>query len=50
MMLLTACIGLSKRTLIRHLIASTALIRKLSGIVLILIGLYVGYYFLRAGM
>jgi cytochrome c biogenesis protein CcdA len=50
MMLLTACIGLSKRTLIQHLIASTALIRKLSGIVLILIGLYVGYYFLRAGM
>lgn len=50
MMLLTVCIGLSQRTLIQHLIASTGLIRKISGIVLILIGLYVGYYFLKAGM
>ncbi|HXH13536.1 MAG TPA: cytochrome c biogenesis protein CcdA [Alphaproteobacteria bacterium] len=50
MMLLTVCIGLSKRTLIQQLIASTALIRKVSGVVLILIGLYVGYYFLTAGM
>ena len=50
MMLLTVCIGLSKRTLIQHLIASTAIIQKVSGVVLILIGLYVGYYFLTAGM
>ncbi|MGH8064186.1 MAG: hypothetical protein ACRERE_02890, partial [Candidatus Entotheonellia bacterium] len=50
MMLLTVCIGLSKRTLIQHLIASTALIRRVSGVVLILIGLYVGYYFLTTGM
>lgn len=50
MMLLTVCIGLSKRTLIQQLIASTALIRRVSGVVLILIGLYVGYYFLTAGM
>jgi cytochrome c biogenesis protein CcdA len=50
MMLLTVCIGLSKRTLIQHLITSTALIRKVSGVVLILIGLYIGYYFLTAGM
>jgi cytochrome c biogenesis protein CcdA len=50
MTLLTVCIGLSKRTLVQHLIASTALIRRVSGVVLILIGLYVGYYFLTAGM
>lgn len=50
MLLLTVCIGLSKRTLIQHLIASTALIRRVSGVVLILTGLYVGYYFLMAGM
>lgn len=50
MMLLTVCIGISKRTLIQQLIASTALIRRVSGAVLILIGLYVGYYFLTAGM
>jgi cytochrome c biogenesis protein CcdA len=50
MMLLTVLIGLSKRTLIHHLLASTAMIRQISGIVLILIGLYVGYYFLTAGM
>ena len=50
MMLLTVCIGLSKRTLIQHLIASTAMIRRVSGVVLILIGLYVGYYFLTTGM
>ena len=50
MMLLTVCIGLSKRTLIQHLIASTAMVRKVSGIILILIGLYLGYYFIRAGM
>ena len=50
MMLLTVVVGLSKRTLIQHLIASTALIQKISGVILILIGLYVGYYFLKAGM
>jgi cytochrome c-type biogenesis protein len=50
MMLLTVSIGLSKRTLIQHLIASTALIHRVSGVVLILIGLYVGYYFLAVGM
>lgn len=50
MMLLTVCIGLSKRTLMHHLLASTAVIRQVSGVVLILLGLYVGYYFLMAGM
>ena len=50
MMLLTVCIGLSKRTLIQHLVASTAMIRKVSGVVLILLGLYVGYYYFRARM
>jgi len=50
MMLLTVCIGLSKRTLIQHLITSTVLIRRVSGVALILLGVYVGYYFLTAGM
>jgi cytochrome c-type biogenesis protein len=50
MMLLTVFVGLSKRALMQRLIASTALIQKVSGVILILIGLYVGYYFLRAGM
>jgi uncharacterized membrane protein len=50
MMLLTLFIGLSKRTLIQQLIASTALIQHVSGVILILIGLYVGYYFQQAGM
>lgn len=50
MMLLTICIGLSKRTLLQYLVASTVTIRKVSGGILILIGLYLGYYFLRAGM
>lgn len=50
MMLLTLLIGLSKRTLIHRLLASTATMQNISGIALILIGLYVGYYFLAAGM
>jgi cytochrome c-type biogenesis protein len=50
MMLLTLLIGLSKRTLIHRLLASTAMMQNISGIALILIGLYVGYYFLAAGM
>ena len=50
MMLLTLCIGLSKRTLVERLLASTVTIRKVSGVLLILIGLYLGYYFLRTGM
>lgn len=50
MMLLTLLIGLSKRTLLHHLLASAAIIRQVSGIALILIGLYVGYYFYTAGM
>ena len=50
MMLLTLFVGLSKRTLMQCLIASTALIQKVSGVILILIGLYVGYYFFKAGM
>jgi cytochrome c-type biogenesis protein len=50
MMLLTVFVGLSKHALMQRLIASTALIQKISGVILILIGLYVGYYFLKAGM
>jgi hypothetical protein len=50
MMLLTVFVGLSKRTLLQQLIASTTLIQKVSGVILILIGLYVGDYFLQTGM
>lgn len=50
MMLLTVLIGFAKGALIQHLIASTGLIRKISGVILVLIGLYLGYYFLKAGM
>jgi cytochrome c-type biogenesis protein len=50
MMLLTVVIAGSKQTLLRHLVASTVRIRRASGVILILIGLYLGYYFLKAGM
>jgi cytochrome c-type biogenesis protein len=50
MMLLTVLIAGSKQTLLRHLLASTLRIRQASGVLLVLIGLYLGYYFLKAGM
>jgi cytochrome c-type biogenesis protein len=50
MTLLTVLIAGSKQTLLRHLLASTVRIRRASGVILILIGLYLGYYFLKAGM
>jgi cytochrome c biogenesis protein CcdA len=50
MMLLTMVIAGSKQTLLQHLLASTVRIRRASGVILILIGLYLGYYFFKAGM
>jgi cytochrome c-type biogenesis protein len=50
MTLVTVLIAGSKQTLYRYLLASTLHIRRASGVILILIGLYLGYYFLKAGM
>jgi len=50
MTLLTVLVASSKQTLLQHLVASTVRIRRGSGVILILIGLYLGYYFFRAGM
>lgn len=51
MMLLTgALVGLAKRNLLSRLQASTLWIKRGSGVVLILAGLYLGYYYLKAGM
>lgn len=51
MMLLTSLlVGLAKARVLGRLQASTAWIKRASGAVLILAGLYLGYYFIRAGM
>lgn len=51
MMLLTSLlVGLAKTRLLGRIQASTARIRRTSGAVLILAGLYLGYYYIRAGM
>lgn len=51
MMLLTSLlVGLAKATLLRRLQASTAVIKRISGLVLIAAGLYLGYYYVAAGM
>ncbi len=51
MMLLTSLlVGLAKTRLLGRLQASTAWIKRTSGAVLILAGLYLGYYYVRAGM
>lgn len=51
MMLLTSLlVGLAKTRLLGRLQASTAWIKRTSGAVLILAGLYLGYYYIRAGM
>lgn len=50
MTLVTVLVAGSKQTLLRHLLASTLRIRRASGVILTLIGLYLGYYFLKAGM
>jgi cytochrome c biogenesis protein CcdA len=51
MMLLTSLlVGLAKGSLLRRLQASTVWIKRTSGVVLILAGLYLGYYYVAAGM
>lgn len=51
MMLLTSLlVGMAKARLLRRLQASTVWIKRASGAVLILAGLYLGYYYIAAGM
>jgi cytochrome c-type biogenesis protein len=51
MMLLTSLlVGLAKASLLRRLQASTVWIKRASGVVLITAGLYLGYYYIAAGM
>ncbi|HLC40146.1 MAG TPA: cytochrome c biogenesis protein CcdA [Methylomirabilota bacterium] len=50
MLLTTLLVGLAKQNLIRTLQSSTKWIKRASGVVLILAGLYLGYYYVRAGM
>lgn len=46
----TLLVGLVKQDLVRRLQRSTVWIKRASGAVLILAGLYLGYYYVRAGM
>jgi len=50
MLLTTLLVGLAQRDLLRALAGSTVWIKRGSGVVLILAGLYLGYYYVRAGM
>ncbi len=51
MMLLTSVlVGLAKASLLRRLQASTVWIKRASGAMLIVAGLYLGYYYVAAGM
>ena len=50
MLATTVLVGLAKESLLRRLQASTMWIKRGSGVVLILAGLYLAYYYLRAGM
>jgi len=51
MMLLTSLlVGLAKASLLRRLQTSTVWIKRASGVVLIAAGLYLGYYYVAAGM
>lgn len=50
MLLTTALVGLARRSLLSRLQASTVWIKRASGVVLILAGLYLGYYYVKAGM
>lgn len=51
MMLVTSLlVGLAKETILRWLQASTVWIKRTSGAVLILAGLYLGYYYIATGM
>jgi len=50
MLTVTLLVGLSRQALIQRLQASTGTLKRIGGIVLILVGLYAGYYHLIAGM
>lgn len=50
MLLTTALVGLAKGSLVHRLQASTVWIKRASGLVLILAGVYLGYYYVAAGM
>ncbi|MBI2468295.1 MAG: hypothetical protein HYV62_10860 [Candidatus Rokubacteria bacterium] len=50
MALTTLLVGLAKQNLVRALQRSAVWVKRASGVVLILAGLYLGYYYVRAGM
>ncbi len=50
MLITTVCVGLAKRRLLSALRGSTVWIKRASGVVLIGAGLYLGYYYVMAGM
>ncbi len=50
MLVTTVLVGLAKRRILAALQGSTVWIKRASGIVLIAAGLYLGYYYVRAGM
>ena len=50
MLVTTLLVGLAKRQLVAAFQRSTAWIKRASGVVLILAGLYLGYYYVAAGM
>jgi cytochrome c biogenesis protein CcdA len=50
MLLTTLLVGRAKASLVQHLQASTVWVKRVSGVVLIAAGLYLGYYYIAAGM
>ncbi len=50
MLVTTLLVGLAQQNLIRSLQRSAIWVKRASGVVLILAGLYLGYYYVRAGM
>ncbi len=50
MLITTVLVGLAKRHLLTALQGSTIWIKRASGVVLIAAGVYLGYYYIRAGM
>lgn len=50
MLATTVCVGLAQRRLLTVLQGSTVWIKRASGVILIAAGLYLGYYYVRAGM
>ncbi|MCI0371663.1 MAG: hypothetical protein L0214_09825 [candidate division NC10 bacterium] len=50
MLATTLLVGLARHNLVRALQGSVGWVKRVSGVVLILAGLYLGYYYVRAGM